>query len=182
MTMMTPTLPTLRARVEPDTDPMHPRFEFDHASRMLTWHPRHNRLTEEHCPREDAQWEVNRKLKDGALVVKLYLYEHSGLTIRTTPFDDPWDSGCVGFAYLMPDKGRKEFGRYWRKRGRAAIEVEVRVLDQYLTGDVWGVIIETEDGEHVESCWGFYGHEYAEEEAARMLEDARQAQQQQGAA
>lgn len=29
--------------------------------------------------------------------------------------------------------------------------------NQYLLGDVWGFVVEDKDGEHLDSCWGFFG-------------------------
>ena len=46
--------------------------------------------------------------------------------------------------------------------------------NQYLSGDVWGCIVEDDNGNHVDSCWGFYGREYAEEQGAEMLARAEQ--------
>ena len=37
------------------------------------------------------------------------------------------------------------------------LEGEVETYNQYLTGDVYGFILEKPDGEHIDSCWGFYG-------------------------
>ena len=54
---------------------------------------------------------------------------------------------------------------------------EVEAFDQYLRGDVYGVIVQRvkrdEDGDEVDteeldSCWGFYGLDYAREEAKQM--------------
>lgn len=36
---------------------------------------------------------------------------------------------------------------------------EVQVYDYYICGDVYGFVIE-KDGEQIDSCWGFYGHDY----------------------
>ena len=41
---------------------------------------------------------------------------------------------------------------------------EVQVYDQYLTGDVWGYVIEDSDNREVEFCWGFYGEDYCKTE------------------
>ena len=49
------------------------------------------------------------------------------------------------------------------------MEQEVKTYDQYLTGDVWGYIIEDDSGEVLDSCWGFFGHDYCEEEAKAQL-------------
>jgi len=101
------------------------------------------------------------------LVLPLYLYDHSGLTMRVTPFSCSFDSGQVGIIYATKEQIDKEFdGDY--DRARACLESEVEVYDQYLTGDVWGYVIEDQDGNHLDSCWGFYGHEYCEQEAKNM--------------
>lgn len=36
------------------------------------------------------------------LLMPLYLYDHSGITISTSEFCDPWDSGQIGFIYTNP--------------------------------------------------------------------------------
>lgn len=100
--------------------------------------------------------------------------------MNTTGFHCPWDSGCVGFIYISRAKVRKEFG--WKRITKAReqqimkyLEGEVETYDQYLTGDVYGFIVEERpaavfdsDGEPVEvdddelweetdACWGFFG-------------------------
>jgi len=40
----------------------------------------------------------------------LFMLDHSGISIRTSSFNDPWDSGQVGYIYATKDKLRKETG------------------------------------------------------------------------
>lgn len=47
-------------------------------------------------------------------------------------------------------------------RAEEMLEGEVETFDQYLTGDVYGFVLETNDGDHIESCWGFYGDDFKE--------------------
>jgi hypothetical protein len=82
--------------------------------------------------------------------------------MRTYPFSCPWDSGQVGFVYVALDKVRLEFG--WkritqprRRRIKAVLEAEIQEYSWHLENEVYGYEIETEDGEFVDSCWGFYG-------------------------
>jgi hypothetical protein len=108
-------------------------------------------------------------LDNHIFMLPLYLYDHSGLTMRTTSFSCPWDSGQVGFIYVTKDDVRKEWGkqRISKKLEEliySNLRAEVETYDQYLTGDVWGYIV-TVDDEIVDSCWGFYGYDYCEEEA-----------------
>jgi hypothetical protein len=53
-----------------------------------------------------------------------------------------------------------------------ALRGELKVWAQYVEVDVYGVVVKDSDGEVVDSCWGLYGSEYAEEEAETMLRDA----------
>jgi len=98
------------------------------------------------------------------IVLPLYLYDHSGITMRTTPFSCPWDSGQVGVIFVEKNKVREEYG--WKvitaKRKEKILERlkgEVETYDQYLRGEVYG-FRKLVDGEEVDSCWGFYGSDH----------------------
>lgn len=115
----------------------------------------------------------------------LYIYDHSGISISTGSFSCPWDSGQLGLIYVSKDKIRQDYGikhvtKAWADKIRGYLDQEVQVYDQYLTGDVWGFQVfevpegvnpeelseeEIEDLEEVDSLWGLYGEEYAEQEA-----------------
>jgi len=46
-------------------------------------------------------------------------------------------------------------------------------VSAYESGDVFGIVItHSESNEHADSCWGFYGWEYAIESANEMLASA----------
>jgi hypothetical protein len=109
------------------------------------------------------------------ITLPLYLYDHSGITMSTSPFSCPWDSGQVGIIYISKAKALVEYG--WKrltKSNRAKIisylVSEVEVYDQYLTGDCYGYHVHKldEDGEIedesdiLDSCWGFFGHDWEE--------------------
>lgn len=108
------------------------------------------------------------------LILPLYLYDHGGITMRTTSFSDPWDSGQVGFIYVKTDDVKQEWG--WKrltKQRRDHIETilknEVEEYDAYLTGDVWVWFVNDEDDNIVESCGGYYGYYPAEQDAKQQL-------------
>jgi len=113
-------------------------------------------------------------LKEKLIILPLYIYDHSGVTMRTYPYGCPWDSGQVGWIYVSKDKVREEYGwkRITEKRQKQIEEYlrnEVSTYDQWLTGDVWWYAIEDEDGEVHDACGGFFGHDYCEEEAKIAL-------------
>lgn len=90
---------------------------------------------------------------------RIYTYQHDGMTVSATPFSCPFDSGLLGIvAVKKKDVSDPE----------KAFEDYVKTLDQYLQGDVYGVVIKDEMGEVVDSCWGFYGHD--DETCESMLE------------
>lgn len=130
---------------------------------------------------QEARLRMNDVILDHYTILPLYLYDHSGITMNTGGFSCPWDSGQVGYIYVSHRKLMKEYGlpsmdvpyvaegkvvaSNLHEMGERVLEAEAKEYDQYLTGDVWGFEIEDEDGCHLDSCWGFYGLEYAEEEA-----------------
>jgi len=105
-----------------------------------------------------------------AVVLPLYIYDHSGITMNTTGFSCPHDSGQVGWIYVTSEKIREEYSwKHLTKKRRETIagylKAEVKTFDQYLTGDVYGIskIADPEGNELEEgSVWGFYGHDHKE--------------------
>ena len=96
------------------------------------------------------------------IVLPVYLYDHSGITISTSGFSCPWDSGQVGIMYCTKEKAAHAFGKKicTKKVREAAVKTmvnEVECVDQYLTGQVYGFRVLDPDGEEVDACWGFFG-------------------------
>lgn len=61
---------------------------------------------------EQMQWQELKALADEThCILPVYMYDHSGLTINTTGFSCPWDSGLLGWIYASHDKIKEEFGR-----------------------------------------------------------------------
>ena len=162
----------------PDKNPESPR-DWDNAGTMVYWHTRYNLgdvdgRKEYGDPSEfEAWWKTSGK---GGVILSLYLYDHSGLTMRTHPFSCPWDSGQVGYIYATKETVVKEWGksgkltRSSKAKALKHLEAEVETYDQYLCGDVYGYIIEDAQGKHVDSCWGFCGFNYANQEAQAQLD------------
>ena len=51
----------------------------------------------------------------------------------------------------------KEWSKELEDKVTKALIQEIETYDQYLEGDIWGYIVFDEDGEEIDSCWGFYG-------------------------
>ena len=156
-------------RVYQDTDGSEGPREWDNLGKMYCWHKRYN-LGDEKLPTDSyGGWDEIKKYlikEKGAIpdsILPLYLYDHSGITMRTTPFGDRWDSGQVGFIYTTEAK-LKEMGSP-KTRMKDILRGEVKVYDQYLTGDVYGFkLFECKAGnwEETDAVWGFYGSDAKE--------------------
>jgi len=102
------------------------------------------------------------------IILPLYLYDHSGITISTTPFSCKWDSGKVGFIYISNKEidyigtsiKENETWSEYKERLEKFLHSEVELYDQYIRGEVYGFQLLDEDGELEDSCWGFYGHDW----------------------
>ncbi len=95
------------------------------------------------------------------VLMPLYLYDHSGITMNTTGFSCPWDSGQVGWIYADKDKILLEFGGdtltpELREKAEALLTGEVKYYDHYLRGDCYGFQLYKGD-EEIDNCWGFLG-------------------------
>lgn len=94
-----------------------------------------------------------------AIPVRFDDYGSSGAHIYTSDADS---------ANGMISADKEEIAKEWngdKTAARSYLEARIKELDQYLSGEVYGFNIETPDGELLDSCWGFYGQQYATSEA-----------------
>jgi hypothetical protein len=145
-----------------DDDPINPR-EWDNVGTMLCFHRRYNlgdepyhRSVTDMLPygEEDLEkWLVEEE--NAKTILPLYLYDHSGITIRTTPFTCRWDSGQIGYIYSQ-EEGQEDI-----------LRSEIEVYDHYLFGNIWGYQVYQKHvcnrgnihEEIIDSCYGFYGYD-----------------------
>ena len=169
-------------RIFQQVDPPNPRQDYDNLGTIAYKHSRYD-LGEEQI-HEPIQWleeklglqnayiynnerleELESKFFDEFIALPLYLYDHSGLTMRTYPFDCRWDSGKVGYIYVSKEKVRAEYStnRITKKLRTQILDIlmyEVQLYDQYLRGDVYEFVIENEHNMHLDSCSGFFGTDW----------------------
>ena len=90
-----------KLEIHNDESPESPRT-WDNLGKMICHHRRYN-LGDEHTinPNHYNSYDEMRKAiirkEDVAVILPMYMYEHSGISIATTPFNCPWDSGQIGF-------------------------------------------------------------------------------------
>lgn len=157
----------MKATILQEEYPLNPRAERDCLGTFVAWHRK--------CDIGDVNFhdkEFNKTLalaesKD-VISLPVFLYEHSGQTIRTTPFSDPYDSGQVGIIFVTRADVREKFD-YEVKRVTKKVkedvlsylEAEIEVYDAYLTGDTYGIRYTDDAEEEVETVWGYYGLKHA---------------------
>ena len=163
----------LKLEIVNDQYPENPREFYGNLAIMACFHKRYNLGDETSFVTSDFNsWEEFKeflltKASPKAVCVKpLYLYDHSGLTIATTPFSCRWDSGQIGFVYTTKAKIRENYGvKRVTKRmlalAKKCIDAEVEEYDAYLRGDVYGwEITNLETGQVIDSCYGYYDKDY----------------------
>lgn len=198
-----------RLKISHDSDPINPRDD-DNVGTMLCWHRKYNigdtNKWKDNSPRTamldligEIDYAVAEKLRGddaeaSAVAVvfdkyytslPVFMYEHSGITIKTSPFSCMFDSGQLGFIYVSHAKARQEYGRLpnkgdtWTEANEKMVceylRNEVQAADHYLSGDVYGFVceklsyefeqpdeeVDPDDDEkewkESDSCWGFQG-------------------------
>jgi hypothetical protein len=186
----------IKIKIINDTDPMNPREGWDNLGTMCCWHSRYNLgdkngpdklrtavMTDKNYKESWEDWDSGyyKDLTDpqtmirtaeqlGFIILPLYLYDHSGITMNTTGFYCRWDSGQVGVIFVTREKARewfsvKRISPKMLELVKDCLRGEVETYDQYLIGDVYGFrIIEVDEDDEeideIDSCWGFFGDDY----------------------
>ena len=155
-----------------DDDAQNPRTEFDTLCTILS---SDDRFADVHIKNREEleQWKSDNPI---VLEFPLYAYEHSSISLSISdeyPFNDKWDAGQIGII-VVTRKSMKEIMNYsnlTKKRSenlKKLVESEIEIFNDYLNGNVYGFKIvktvtcdlECEHEESLDSCWGFYGHDF----------------------
>jgi hypothetical protein len=146
-----------------DTTAENPIREFDGQAHVSVWHRRYDFGNEPKFFEPEnfrAFCEEQKEYGNPVYRLPVYLYDHSGLTVNTTGFSCPWDSGQVGWVWATKNEIQTIFGADQEpdpKQVNDYLRGTVKLLDDYLTGNVYGYQIEDREGNELDSCWGFYG-------------------------
>lgn len=155
-----------------------------------------NKASEPIAASDNKIWDLVMAVIDKhTVMLPLYIYDHSGITMNTSGYSCPWDSGQVGYIYATRETILKEFSAKkltakLRRQVEDILRSEVKTYAQYLEGDVYGYVIYkidepcdcdpepwnnyppcncTKHAEVVDSCCGFYGSDVALEEGRSSL-------------
>jgi hypothetical protein len=180
---------TLSYEILHDEDALSPRIDYDNLGTMVCWDSgyrlgdvqdyvdiRDFMSSTMNLDDYDGEIDVNDFLSwcedNNIVILPVYLYDHGSITMNTTGFSCKWDSGQVGFIYARYEAVKLWYSEVSPKTIKLAyelLEAEIETYNMYLQNDVYGIVVKDENGNEVESCWGFYGYHHAETEAKLMI-------------
>lgn len=156
--------------IHSDDDPMHPRTDCDNLGTIVCRRGNFHHFGDEEkglndggdgCERID---ERIRLAHPACVMLPIFIYSHSGISINTTGFNCPWDSGRLGTIFISRERINAEYGTHGRTQIEGYLRGEIETYDQFLRGDIWGFIVRDlpcvtcgGPGKEGDSCWGFYG-------------------------
>ncbi len=157
----------MKYRIEQDQDAMSPADSGDRDLFIVAKHPQfHVPAPGEKTIPEQAKELVDRYAKTH-WIMPIEAYIHSGVRLAFSQEgqfpDRRWDVSQVGFVFAAKSQWRLS------KSARKAAASLLENWNQYLSGDVWGYVIEDDNGKHLNSCWGLYGKDYAEDQAKEAM-------------
>ncbi len=175
---------TYELEIEQDNDPMNPRTDWDNITTIVSFHKRYDLGDKTNYKSSDFDsWiELKEQIESDykVLMIKpLYMYDHSGITISTSPFGCQWDSGQIGWVFIDEKQLKLMCGDndYTDEKLSDIIDSDIKTYDQYITGEVYQYTIyeiETCDKGHehksiVESCGSYFSEEECESEGKSVL-------------
>ena len=106
-----------------------------------------------------------KKQEKPLVILPLFMYEHSGITLSTTPFSCRFDSGQLGFVFISKTKFDEMFGKECKGKKKLAADIikqAVEIYSNYVNGDTYHVNI-LENGKYYDEI-EYYLPEYEIEE------------------
>lgn len=167
--------------IEQDEYPENPR-DWDNLGVMHCSHRRYNLgdVQIEHgnfsCW-EEVQDYLN-KTYNPVVILPLWLYDHSGLSMKTFRhgYHGGWDCGVVGYILATREAickwyGVKHLTKHTIERATALLEQEIETYNQYLNGDVYCLTIRDPEGEEIENVCGCFEYDYTLKEAKATVDN-----------
>lgn len=147
----------------------------------------------------ESMWCVLEKISDQELIsivdhiddicyFPVFMYEHGGIALSVSnsgyPFNDPWDSGCIGFWYITKEEAKKEYWYEdkWKLSFLKCVKDYIEEFNEIESGNTWGFAYAPKDvvdsrighfkkhrtywsslfrdeilDNQIDACWGFIG-------------------------
>jgi hypothetical protein len=110
------------------------------------------------------------------VIMPVYMYDHGGRVLSTSPFDCPWDSGQLGWTYVTTKAAKEWFNVSKLKpehkvKARELLEKELKLLNNWIEGEIYYFDIKNPDGKIETDVSGT--DVYFEAEFDDMIEEAK---------
>ena len=129
---------TDRVTVYTDPEPRNPREWESNATVILAGHRRYNLGDEQFTRVEELEQRRTEIQEQGGHAQPIYMYDHSGITVSTSPFSDPWDSGQIGWVGIEKKKlDELKITIEDTDRIKSIVDAEMKTWDEFLTGNVY---------------------------------------------
>ena len=142
--------------------------DFEQTLRALAWN-----VTKADAVEDDlivSMEHVLRCVNKHYVIIPVDRDRYSGMSSRGLTVSES-DTNCDGFILFpvadLPKEGidRDQAERY--------LEGEIEEYTAWAIGEAYGYVIEDRDGNELDSCWGFYGMDYAIESAKESAKSQR---------
>ena len=113
-------------------------------------------------PKDIEEAAINWVHQNYALLY-LDVWSRGGRVSSRRTSSTPWDHSGIIFADRKTIESNFSGDDPWEtklERALVCLGAEIITLNQYYDGEVAGYIAETEDGDEIDSCWGFYPDEH----------------------
>jgi len=159
------------ANIRIDDSPFSPR-EDDNFGTLIAFHSNYNLSDNNDWTKEELLEHIQ---KEGILSLPVYMYEHSGIALRTTPFNCKWDSGQIGYIFVLHQDIKERLGELDLEQAEKNLIAEIEEYSQYCNGEVYGYqIYKKGDCESwfndIDACWGYIGLEWVQEAVKDQLD------------
>lgn len=112
---------------------------------------------------------LKSQFPDAHLIVPVQIYDHTLVRYYAgEPVTEHWDTGTAGVAIINKETLDKE----WKGDEDMAckcLDAELETFTEWCNGEIYCYIVEDAEGEHLDSCGGFYGYDHAVSEAKASL-------------
>lgn len=146
--------------------------EWDNSWNLSCSHERYD-LGDENCRLNAGDYdsweeygEALREEYDIVEMVPLYMLDHSNLALSIVDFNDRFDSGQIGFAFLTAENQKDLAGAYGlmdlHEASLKVLKQELEVYQEYLNGESYSIMVDDMNtGEMIDSIGGFYGTDFS---------------------
>lgn len=163
--------------IHPDDMERDWKNEFDRLGTMVCFHNKYD-LGDNHNYKKgdftgwDDLKQTIEKDNDVSIILPLFLFDHSGLSISTNSdrfrAQDGygWDWMQVGWIFVSKEDVKKEYSLSAitdevLEKARSVLIEEVKTYDMLLKGEIYGYILkDKETQEEIDSCWGLWGSDF----------------------